>query len=151
MATPLQVKQYLAAWFQMGKGVVAPRLPEGRLFTNRVMMPDLDHNLTYSPEFEQCWAQINLAPGMPGYLGDSHLEGTSQTIQELLSNDWDIDGCARCGMQVSLKVAGFTDSTCPCSDMPEMPNDTTIQPAAPRSNRVALGHIHNRLSRLSKD
>jgi hypothetical protein len=151
MATPLQVKQYLAAWFQMGKAVVAPRHKAGRVFTSRVMVPDIDHNLVYSPEFEQCWADITVAVGAPGYLGDSYLEGTSQTIQELLSNDWDIDDCARCGMQVSMKSLGFSDSTCPCSDMPGMPNDTTIQPAAPRNNQKMLGQVRDRLLRLSSD
>lgn len=146
MASPLQVKQYIAAWFQLGKGVIAPRSPEGRLFTHRVMIPDQEHNLSYSPEFEQCWAQINSPPGV-----DSYLEGTTQTIQELLSNHWDIEACARCGLQVGVKVAGFTDSTCPCSDMPNMPNNTTLQPAAPRNNQLFLSHIHDRLSQRSPE
>ncbi|MGB5594699.1 MAG: hypothetical protein WBM62_11790, partial [Crocosphaera sp.] len=78
MASQEQVKKYLAHWFQLGKGVIFPKRQE-------TICPQVifkGHN--YSAEFEQCWQKILLTDA------DCYLEGTEQTIQQLLSPAWEI-------------------------------------------------------------
>jgi len=52
MASPEQVKSYLAHWFQLGKKVRTDNAKE-EFFPRSVIQGD-----RYSPEFEQCWEQI---------------------------------------------------------------------------------------------
>ena len=49
MASSEQVKQYLAHWFQLGKGVVCPKRQE-RIYPQVIFK---EHH--YSTEFEECW------------------------------------------------------------------------------------------------
>jgi hypothetical protein len=146
MATQLQVKTYIAHWFQFGKSLLITRQPGVKLRPKEIFQRDSESNLDYSNEFEQCWQSITTPPGEPGYLGDVYLEGTTQTIQELLSPSWDIDLCARCGVKVPLKSIGIQDMTCICDDMKGMPNPDTIQPREPLTNRVVLAEIRDRLA-----
>ncbi|MGF1496633.1 MAG: hypothetical protein ACFB8W_07390 [Elainellaceae cyanobacterium] len=134
MATENEVRQYLAYWFQAGKGLV---IDGGRGYCrpSRVIQGD-----RYSPEFEQCWNQVQTADS-----GDCYLEGTSQTIADLLSPSWDVSPCARCGMPVPMVSVGMPPVECPCSDLPTWPNQDLPQPRSPINSSDRLSKIHQRL------
>ncbi|HEY9659576.1 MAG TPA: hypothetical protein V6C65_14045, partial [Allocoleopsis sp.] len=85
MASSDQVRRYLAYWFQLGKPVVIKN-GETQILPQPVIQGD-----RYSPEFEACWQRIAAQDGRNCYL-----EGTAQTIEELLTPMWEIDPCARC-------------------------------------------------------
>jgi hypothetical protein len=134
MASSQQVRQYIAYWFQLGKGVV---LENGR----RTVLPrPVLAGSTYSDAFEKCWQEI-LAAG-----GNGYLEGTQPLIAELLTPAWDIDPCARCAMPVPIKTLGLTSLECPCIDIPTWPNTDIPQPRAPVETQRRLAQIRDRLS-----
>ena len=134
MASPEQVKRYLAHWFQLGKKVKVDDakefLPESILQGDR-----------YSPEFEQCWEQI-----LRSNLEKCYLEGTNQTLSELLQPSWDIDACARCEMPVPILSVGVQPLECPCADLPLWPDTELPQPRSPINSRAWLGNIRDRLA-----
>lgn len=67
----------------------------------------------YSNQFEQTQQQL-LSPDS----GDCYLEGTQETIRDLLTPKWDIDPCARCEMPVPMINMGMPPELCPCNDLP---------------------------------
>jgi hypothetical protein len=134
MAASEQVKRYLAYWFQLGKPLVVEPdqrtiLPQPIIVGNR-----------YSPEFESLWQQL-LALGGQG----CYLEGTVQSIADLLSSTWEISDCARCGMPVPIISLGVSSAPCPCFDLPTWPNSDLPQPRLPVDERSRLGQIRDRL------
>jgi len=137
MATPQQVKQYLAYWFQLGKPLKFDRghtvLPQ----------PVIEGN-TYSSAFEACWQQVLSSGGH-----DCYLEGTVQSISELLSGTWEIVGCARCEMPVPTLSLGVQSTVCPCIDLPSWPNSDLPQPRSPVDSRSQLEQIRSRLAQNS--
>ncbi|MBD2094152.1 hypothetical protein H6F90_03170 [Trichocoleus sp. FACHB-591] len=139
MASEQQVRQYLAYWFQLGKKVVIDN-GQTALLPEPVIQGD-----RYSQEFEDCW-QLVRAPES----GDCHLEGTHQTIAELLSPAWDIMGCARCSMPVPLPIIGTPDLECPCIDLPNWPNMEVPLPRAPISSQSRLIEIRDRLMKSQR-
>ncbi|MDP8963689.1 MAG: hypothetical protein M3O33_06825 [Cyanobacteriota bacterium] len=138
MASEQQVKRYLAYWFQLGKKVVI-RNGKSALLPQPVIAGD-----RYSDEFESIWQQI-LSPDS----GECHLEGTPQTIAELLTPKWNIEGCARCEMPVPMIDIGMQPELCPCSDLPTWPNTELPQPREPISSQGRLREIRDRLSKSS--
>jgi len=137
MASEQQVKQYLAYWFQLGKPVLI-RGGQQRLLPNPVIQGD-----RYSSEFEQCWQQVRSA-----HAGDCYLEGTLQTIEELLSEEWQINPCSRCSMPVPVKDLGVNSPECPCADIPDWPNPDLPQPRDPVSTAARLGQLRDRLRQV---
>jgi hypothetical protein len=133
MASPDQVKQYLAYWFQLGKRLV---LAHGQTV---LPQPIIEGN-RYSDEFEACWQQVMAVNGRNAYL-----EGTIQTVQELLSDSWDVMDCARCGMPVPMISFGVQTGPCPCFDLPNWPNQDLPQPRMPIDSRKQLDQIRQRL------
>lgn len=134
MASPDQVKQYLAYWFQLGKRVL---LHGGR----EVISPQpIITGDRYSPEFEACWQRVTDSTS-----GDCYLEGTHQTIGELLSSAWEIQPCARCEMPVPMPDLGVMGLGCPCEDLPFWPDLETPKPRSPVSSAHQLGQIRDRL------
>lgn len=134
MASKEKVKQYLAYWFQLGKKVLMnngqkPIIPQKVIEGDR-----------YSPEFELCWQQILLCESK-----DCYLEGTHQSIEQLLSPLWEIQPCARCDMPVPTIDLGMSSSPCPCHDLPSWPNTEVPAPRSPISTRARLGDIRSRL------
>jgi hypothetical protein len=134
MASQQDVRQYLAYWFQLGKQVLicngqSACLPEPVIQGDR-----------YSDEFEACWQRICRPES-----GDCYLEGTQQTVEQLLSSNWDIDPCARCGMPVPVIDLGMPPMICPCNDLPSWPNTDLPQPRSPVNSRDRLSQIHRRL------
>ncbi|UBF25288.1 hypothetical protein K9N68_27335 [Kovacikia minuta CCNUW1] len=140
MASEQKVRQYLAYWFQLGKGVV---LQGG----NEVLHPNpVIQGNQYSQAFEACWQQV-LSPES----GDCYLEGTTQTIAELLTPGWEIDACSRCSMPVPIKNLGAVSSLdCPCIDLPEWPNMEVPQPRSPVDSQTLLAQIRDRLNKVNR-
>ncbi len=131
MAASQQVKKYLACWFQLGKQV---RLQNGQqLLHPHAVLAGGDN---YAPEFEACWQQIQAANPQ-----ECHLEGTSQTLADLLSDAWQITDCARCAMPVPVRDLGVSDFACPCHDLSDWPNTELPAPRSPISNQQQLDRI----------
>ncbi len=134
MASETLVRQYLAYWFQLGKGVV---IHNGK---DVVLPQPVIEGDRYSRAFEQCWEQLCQADA-----GDCYLEGTSQTIRELLSPSWEILPCARCTMPVPIRDAGIGSLDCPCTDLPTWPNLELPLPRSPVNSQMVLTNIRTRL------
>ncbi|MEX0268409.1 hypothetical protein AB3R30_04645 [Leptolyngbyaceae cyanobacterium UHCC 1019] len=137
MASSEQIKEYLAYWFQLGKGVAfqseqSPLLPKTVIQGNH-----------YSPEFEAAWQQI-LAESKNCYL-----EGTQETIAELLTPAWEINPCSRCAMPMPLKSVGVASLECPCVDVEGWPNTEIPQPRSPVDSQTQLSKIRDRLKNLA--
>ena len=134
MANQEQVKQYLAYWFLVGKKVYInngqeERKPESILQRDR-----------FSSEFEACWQEILSCES-----GACYLEGTDQTVEELLTPDWEVEPCARCEMPIPLKNSGMKAGACPCHDLKDWPNDEIPRPHLPVNNQQHLTQISHRL------
>ena len=137
MASQQQVREYLAYWFQLGKKIVlrngmAPFSPSPIVQGDR-----------YSPEFEDCWRSILTVGGK-----DCYLEGTDQTIEELLSPTWELEDCARCEMPIPLATSGMPAQVCPCNDLSLWPNHDLPGPRAPVSSLAHLTEIRERLESM---
>lgn len=130
MAESEKVKKYIAYWFQLGKKIVIPS-------QNTAVLPSCILNIHgYSSEFEECWQLVSNEN-----TGDCYLEGTSQTIQQLLSSKWEISECARCSMPVPMIDIGVQSSTCVCDDMENWPNNQLPSPRQPIDNQKNLRRI----------
>lgn len=136
MASEEQVKQYIAYWFQLGKRVLIHNGREA-LLPQKVIQGD-----RYSDEFEECWQRIIAANA-----GDCNLEGTQETIAQLLTPAWDLNSCARCAMPIPMRNVGLPPNDCPCSDLPTWPNLETPLPRSPVDTQV---HLNDLISRLLK-
>ncbi len=140
MASEYQVRKYIAYWFQLGKKVLIGNGSEA-LLPKPVMTGD-----RYSQEFEECWQKI-ISPDS----GDCYLEGTKETIGELLTPAWEISPCARCAMPVPLRASGMPAECCPCNDLAHWPNTEIPQPRSPVSSQLQLSGIRDRLLNLSHE
>lgn len=138
MASEQEVKQYLAYWFQLGKKVFICNGQES-LLPQPVIRGD-----RYSEEFEDCWRQI-LSPDSD----DCHLEGTEETVAELLTPAWDMSPCARCDMPVLVRSVGIPPLSCPCDDLSSWPNTELPAPRSPVNSQTQLTEIRNRLFKAS--
>ncbi|MBD1904386.1 hypothetical protein NDI37_20525 [Funiculus sociatus GB2-A5] len=138
MASKHQVRQYIAYWFQLGKKVLIHNGKEA-LLPQPVIQGD-----RYSEEFESCWQKI-ISPES----GDCYLEGTQETIAQLLTPGWDVSPCGRCEMPVPIKTVGMPPELCPCNDLPNWPNTEVPQPRSPVSSQSRLIEIRDRLQRAS--
>lgn len=137
MAAPEQVKQYLAYWFQLGKRV---QLNGGE----RTYLPrPVIEGDRYSEAFERCWQEI-LSPQS----GVCYLEGTEQSIDELLTSRWDLASCARCQMPVPVINLGVQPPSCPCSDLENWPSGEVPAPRSPISSSKRLASIRDRLNSI---
>jgi len=134
MAESEKVKKYIAYWFQLGKKIVIPS-------RNTAVLPSrILNSHGYSHEFEKCWELVT-----DRKTGDCYLEGTSQTIQELLSSKWEISECARCSMPVPMIDLGVQSSGCVCNDMENWPNNQLPSPRQPVDNQESLKRISDSL------
>ncbi|MGK7921993.1 MAG: hypothetical protein AB4080_18515 [Trichodesmium sp.] len=140
MASRSQVRKYIAYWFQLGKKVLIRNSQEA-IRPQVVILGD-----RYSKEFEECWRQILSVES-----GDCYLEGTNQTIQELLSPEWDIDSCARCSMPIPFHVKGMPPECCPCFDLPSWPDTETPLPRSPICSQSHLVSICKRLLSIKNE
>ncbi|MEM6449266.1 MAG: hypothetical protein AAF703_03030 [Cyanobacteria bacterium P01_D01_bin.105] len=134
MASPQEIKKYLAHWFQLGKQVLHDN---GQTRYKPETVIQGDH---FSPEFNQCWEAIMAVEGRALYL-----EGTQQTIAELLSPAWEMTSCARCDMPVPIPQIEITERLCPCNDLPTWPNEELPRPHLPIDSHQKLGNLRKRL------
>ena len=134
MASAQEVRQYLAYWFQLGK---------------RVRIHNRQHSLlpqpviageSYSQAFEECWQQITAQNA-----GEYYLEGTEETLAQLLTPEWVITGCARCNMPVPIRSVGMPPFFCPCNNLPTWPNTEVPPPRSPVNTQLELISIRDRL------
>ncbi|KAF3885924.1 MULTISPECIES: hypothetical protein [Nostocales] len=134
MASTKDVKRYLAYWFQLGKRVV---IDNGAA---TLQLKEVVKGNRYSDEFEACWEQITSPEG-----GDCYLEGTHETIAELLSPSWDVTPCARCNMPIPARNMGMPPLLCPCFDVAGWPNTELPPPRCPVDSQQELKAIRDRL------
>jgi hypothetical protein len=136
MASTQEVRQYLAHWFQLGKVVQVPN--SNSIFTQRVLQGN-----TYSIEFEDCWQQVMKQP-------EAYLDGTEQTIAELLTDRWDVIDCARCTMPIPLPAVGLPqNSNCTCQDIPTWPNTELPMPRSLSTVETKTNDLRQRLAKLA--
>ena len=136
MATTTEVKDYIAQWMQLGKKIILNDRPIG---TTEVL-----HHDHYSAEFEQMWAQAAAAPSK------AYLDGTDQSIANLLDPKWDMSNCVRCGMLAPcIEVGPRETAVCPCADLELWPDLETVTPRSPVSSDVRLHQIHDRILRAT--
>jgi hypothetical protein len=140
MASEQQVKEYLAYWLQLGKRII---IQNGEVICGPIHVLQ-GHR--YSPEFEKCWAKVMALEGR-----DCYIEGTTVTLQELLSSGWDIHACARCQIPVGSPLVFCDQNPCPCSDLMHWPNDEAPVPHLPVNNQPHFANLRNRLQRSEDD
>jgi hypothetical protein len=134
MASKQEVKQYLAYWFQLGKRLVIGN-EETSLLPQPVYRGD-----RYSQEFEECWQRIISLEA-----GDCYLEGTRETIRELLTPAWEMMPCSRCTMPVPMRNVGMPAEACPCNNIAGWPNTEIPAPRYPVDSKQVLIGIRDRL------
>lgn len=133
MANATEVKDYLGYWFQFGKGVVFPK-------SQTIVLPDpIFAEQHFSDAFEACWQRILTSPE------DCYLEGTEQSLRELLTSEWELIRCARCSLPVPTSFAHIPSCLCPCVDLESWPNSELPQPRLPLNRVLSLRKVHNRL------
>ncbi|MUG94877.1 hypothetical protein F7734_21925 [Scytonema sp. UIC 10036] len=134
MASTNDVKQYLAYWFQLGKRVV---IDNGAA---TLQLREVVNGNRYSDEFEECWERITSPDA-----GDCYLEGTHETIAQLLSPAWEVAPCARCNMPIPARNMGMPPLLCPCFDLAGWPNTELPPPRCPVDSQEELRAIRDRL------
>ncbi|NJL09700.1 MAG: hypothetical protein HC908_04295 [Calothrix sp. SM1_7_51] len=137
MASQKEVKQYLAYWFQLGKKVVVGNRAT-TLQPHKIINGD-----RYSDEFEACWQQI-IDKGSD----NCYLEGTEETIAQLLNSTWEVVSCARCSMPVPVRATGMPSVLCPCNDLANWPNTELPLPRSPVNSQEHLVGISENIAKL---
>jgi hypothetical protein len=133
MANATEVKEYLGYWFQLGKGVVFPK-------SQTIVLPaPIFAEQYFSPAFEACWQRILASPE------DCYLEGTEQSLRELLTAEWEIISCARCSLPVPTSRTHIPSCLCPCVDLEAWPNSELPQPRLPLNRVLSLRKVHSQL------
>ncbi|WAS06155.1 hypothetical protein LQF76_04500 [Gloeomargaritales cyanobacterium VI4D9] len=136
MASPDAVRQYLACWLQVGKGVV-----DGQT----TWRPErISQGNDYSPEFLSRWREMEQR-GLHRY----YLAGTEVSLGQLCGDDWEIVACSRCTMPIPVKVLGMMTSPCPCSDLSLWPHLGLPLPHGVVDSRVRLAELQVRLQEES--
>lgn len=137
MASRTLVKTYLAQWMQMGKSVHLVQQNK-EIFIHKIIQGE-----KYSSGFNQLWLEISTTKAQEAYLN-----GTDQTISDLLSNRWEIIPCARCNLLLPcLDMGARKPISCPCDDLIGHPNLDSIAPHPPIKT---LNHLDNLCDRLTQ-
>ncbi|CAN1210724.1 hypothetical protein TUMEXPCC7403_11040 [Tumidithrix helvetica PCC 7403] len=135
MATCDVVKDYLAQWMQVGKKVLI------QSENKSVGICKVIEGERYTQEFEALWTEISTIKAKEAYL-----EGTNETIQELLSDKWELVECPRCNLPSACIDMGMRETkACPCDTMKLWPNLETIAPRKPVKTAKYLNNICDRL------
>ncbi|MEI6429769.1 MAG: hypothetical protein WCO45_15505 [Pseudanabaena sp. ELA607] len=140
MASSKSVKQYIAQWLQLGQGLDVPG--QNRLMQQRSTVVGGN----FSSAFEQLWQEIT----QPSLISQVHLHHTHETIEQLLSNEWEILPCARCNCLVAcLSLGARQPKPCPCDVLHNFPNLDSLPPRLPVHTNNHLGQIRDRVMRVS--
>ena len=135
MASRTLVKNYIAQWMQMGKSISLST--QGK----QVSIYKIINGEEYSSLFNQLWDEISTTKA-----DEAYLDGTDQTIDDLLSDRWEIIGCARCSLLVpSLDLGPRVPVCCPCDDLPTHPNLDLVAPHVPVKLSTAINELCDRL------
>ncbi len=137
MASLQKVQTYLAYWFQLGKPIILQHR------NTRCLPMPLFQGTKFSTAFNSCWQQIMECPEQ------SFLRGTDESIADLLSDEWEIEGCARCTMPLPMPVRIIKASPCPCADLPSWPNETVPTPRPAVCSHTHLDNLRGRLDQSS--
>ncbi|MGD1858215.1 MAG: hypothetical protein ACFB2W_28595 [Leptolyngbyaceae cyanobacterium] len=140
MASPQDVRHYLAYWFQLGKSI---HIGNGRITQRPV--PVLEGH-RFSRAFDDCWQSIMTVSGR-----DCYLDGTQETIEELLSPNWEITDCARCSIPVAIHTTMPVAELCACGDIDTWPNDELPAPHMPINNNTHFNRLKTRLNDHRQD
>jgi hypothetical protein len=136
MASRTLVKNYVAQWMQMGK-TVSLSTQGKEVHVYKVLQGE-----RYSTLFNKLWDEISTTKAQEAYLS-----GTDQTINDLLSNHWEIIACARCNLLVpSLDMGARVPVCCPCDDIPNHPNLDLVSPHLPVTLVSKLDDLCDRLA-----
>ena len=130
------VKKYFAQWLQMGKKVFIQS--QNKLVGVKCVV----RGESYTNEFEQLWAEISDPRS-----GDVYLDGTDESIQELLSPKWEVVSCVRCEMPIPIGMGPQAAQICPCNDLGCYPN---LEAIAPREPVITAKHLSSIMSRLKQ-
>lgn len=134
MASELELKNFVACWMQLGKGI---HQSTGQLFhLDKVIQGE-----GYDPEFEILWDHLSQVG-----LQNVYLEGTSVSLSALNTALWEIVPCARCTMPVALPIGDTASCICPCHDLEGWPNNELPVPRPPVNNKTHLDRIFKRLN-----
>ena len=135
MASRTLVKNYIAQWMQMGKSISLST--QGK----QVSIYKIINGEEYSSLFNKLWDEISTTKA-----DEAYLDGTDQTIDDLLSDRWEIIGCARCSLLVpSLDLGPRVPVCCPCDDLPTHPNLDLVAPHVPVKLSTAINELCDRL------
>jgi hypothetical protein len=135
MANSNVVKDYFAQWMQVGKKVLT------QSDNKSVSISKVIDGEKYAQEFELLWTEISTNKAQEAYL-----EGTNETIQELLSDKWELVECPRCSLPSACIDLGVRETkACPCDTMKLWPNLDTIAPRKPIKTAKYLNNICDRL------
>jgi hypothetical protein len=134
MATELDLKNFVACWMQLGKGVYQPT---GEL----IHLAKVLQGEQYNPEFETLWQDLSSFG-----LQNVYLEGTSVSLSALNTELWEIVPCARCTMPVALPIGNTASCICPCHDLQGWPNSELPTPRPPVANKAHFDRILKRLN-----
>ncbi len=136
MASPQEVQTYLAYWFQLGRSV---HISNG--LTTLRPVPVLEGN-QLSRAFKDCWQAIMAVGGR-----DCYVDGSSETIEQLLSPQWEIINCARCTVPTAMSTVMPVAKLCPCGDMDHWPNNEVPPPHMPINNKKHFSRLKTRLNK----
>ncbi|PSB01280.1 hypothetical protein [Merismopedia glauca] len=136
MASEQQVKQYIASWLQLGRKILVND-SRGILTLSAKKVVEGDR---YTQEFESIWQQVSLLNSH-----NSYLEGTTETIAQLIAPAWEIVPCSLCNMLVATPQVVTQISSCPCHDLPNWPNNNIPVPTGAINSQVGLQEICHRL------
>jgi len=134
MASVQKVQSYLSYWFQLGKPVLFEH------DSSQCLPVPIFQDTEYSPAFQQCWGRIMQHPS------ECFLRGTDESVADLLSEEWEIVGCARCPMPMPMPVRGIKVAPCPCADLPSWPNSEMPHPRDGVCTHEQLGNLQQRLN-----
>ncbi|MEM9265902.1 MAG: hypothetical protein AAGA46_10305 [Cyanobacteria bacterium P01_F01_bin.13] len=135
MASPQEVQNYLAYWFQLGKPV---HINNGKITQRPIPVLEGDQ---FSRAFQECWQTIMAVGGR-----DCYLDGAQETIEQLLSPQWEIIGCARCEIPTVMSTIMPVARLCDCGDIDTWPNDELPAPHMPINNKKHFSKLKTRLS-----
>ena len=139
MASAQEVKEYFAYWLQLGKKVWVGN-GQKALQPQSIIKGD-----RYSQEFEEFWQYLLSAES-----GDCYLEGTEESLAQLLCEEWETVSCARCEMPVPVLSLGIQSAVCPCNDLSNWPNLELPAPRSPVDSQSRLQQISDRASKVAK-
>ncbi len=134
MASPHEVQTYLAYWFQLGKPV---HINNGKITQRPV--PVLEGG-RLSRAFQECWQKIMAVGGR-----DCYLDGAKETIEQLLSPEWEIIECARCDIPTVVSAVMPVARLCDCGDIDTWPNNELPAPHMPINNSNHFSKLKTRL------